>query len=141
MQKTFVGFLFVSTLAVFSMFTSCKKESNEGTTEEKIVGKWTLEAAYFDYHFLGVSQKDTATSASGSFLQFNSDGTASAFGDGLISVGTWKITDNRLVITENGDEDSPVGYNIVKITKNELQLHDKETDGEDYVEVTLHLKK
>jgi hypothetical protein len=141
MQKLLYRFLFVCTLAGLSVLTSCKKESAGGTTEEKLVGKWTMEAAYFDYYFLGVSQKDTAANTTGNYIQFNADGTSSASDDGQVTAGTWKFTDNRLIVTENGDEDSPVGYDIVKINAHELQLHNKEIDGEDYVEINVHMKK
>lgn len=137
MQKLFIRILFVSAIAVATMMTSCKKDGG-GTTEEKIVGKWTAEAAYFNYFFDGVSQKDTAEVNTSNFLQFNADGTTSASDEGEIATGTWKIENNKLLITESGEQ---LSYDILKITKSELHLYEKEMSGEDYVEVTLHLKK
>jgi hypothetical protein len=140
MQKLFVRFLFVAAIAGSFTLTSCKKENGK-SNEEKLEGKWLLEAAYFDYHFAGISQKDTIDYSSGSYIQFNSDGTISSNEEGGIAAGTWQITDNRLTIAESGDTDSPIGYDIKKLTDNELHLYDKEMEGEDYVEITLHLKK
>jgi hypothetical protein len=141
MQKLFVRFLFITTIATFSLFTACKKDKDGGTPQEKLVGKWSLEAGYINYHHLGTTQKDTITNTSGNYLQFNADGTTTASEGSEVVTGTWKITDNKLVIIETGDDDSPVGYDIIKLTSNELHLYDKEVTGEDFVEVTMHLKK
>ena len=140
MQKLLFGFFLIGSLAVMSTFTSCKKESSGGSNEEKIVGKWTVDAAYFHYHLFGTSEKDTITESSDSYLQFNADGTTTGYSEGQASVGTWKINSNKLIVVENGDDDS-LAYDIKKLTANELHLYNKETEGENFIEVTLHLKK
>ena len=139
MQKTIVRFLFVSFIATAAIFTSCKKENGK-SNEERIVGKWTPEAAYFDYNVGGVSQKDTAVASEGDYIQFNSDKTVVSVSEGEQSTGTWSIQDNKLTISETGEVVAPI-YDIQKLTDNEMSLHLKQTDDSGYLEMTLHLTK
>lgn len=139
MQKTLVRFLFVSFIASATMLTACKKDSGK-SNEEKIVGKWTPEAVYFDYNVGGVSQKDTSYAGEGDYIQFNSDKTVISVSEGEQSTGSWSIQDNKLTLAETGEVVAPI-YEIQKLTDSELSLHLKQEDDSGYIEMTLHLTK
>jgi hypothetical protein len=139
MRKTIVRFLLVSFIGTATILTACKKENGK-STEEKIVGKWTPEAIYYDYSFGGTSQKDTTFSVEGDYIQFNSDGTVSTSSEGEEGSGTWSIQDNKLLLKEASEVIAPA-YDIQKLTDNELNLHLKQVDGDNYMEMTLHLTK
>jgi hypothetical protein len=139
MQKTLVRFVSIGFVATAMIFTACKKESGK-SNEEKIVGKWTQDAAYYDYNIGGISQKDTVVASEGDYIQFNSDKTVVAISEGEQSSGTWNILDNKLTITDPDVPFAPA-YDIQKLTDNEMSLHLKQQDDDGYVEMTVHLTK
>lgn len=139
MQKTLVRFLFFSFIATATLFTACKKDSGK-STEERIVGKWTPEAVYFDYNVEGVSQKDTSYAGEGDYIQFKSDKTVISVSEGEQSTGSWSIKDNKLTVVQTGEVMAPI-YEIQKLTDNELRLHLKQQDDTGYIEMTMHLIK
>ena len=140
MQKSFLTLFTVLLVGTATIFTSCKKDK-EASTQEKLVGKWTLDAAYLNFHFLGVNQKDTLAGDGTDYIQINRDGTVSGSGDSQVGVGTWKLVDNKLIIKENGEQNPEIDYDIKKLTSSELQLYSKQVEGEDFVEITMFLKK
>jgi hypothetical protein len=139
MQRKFLRFLLLGFIASATMLTACKKEGGK-SNEEKIVGKWTPEAVYFDYNVGGISQKDTSYAGEGDYIQFNSDKTVISVSEGEQATGSWSILDNKLTLSETGDVIAPI-YEIQKLTDNELTLHLKQEDDSGYIEMTMHLTK
>jgi hypothetical protein len=139
MQKTFLRFLLFGFIASATLFTACKKEGGK-SNEEKIVGKWTPEAVYYEYSAGGISEKDTTYATEGEYIQFNSDKTVISFSEGEQSTGTWSIQDNKLTLIGTGEFIAPI-YEIQKLTDNELNLHIKQDDDTGSFEMTMHLTK
>lgn len=136
MKKTLVSLLVIFTLAGTTTFVSCKKDK-EASNQEQIVGTWTMDKILFEMNVGGVSQKDTTEFEAGESVEFKANGTVtSSDGD---ATSTWEITGTKLKVVD--PEDGPQEFEIKRLNGTELQLYSKETDGDDFMESTLYLKR
>lgn len=135
MKKILVSLLVVFTLVGTVTITGCKKDK-EASKQEQIVGNWNMDKAYSESNFGGSVVKDTTKFEDGQFVNFKADGTLTS-DDGA---GTWEIIGSKLKI-KNLDEDEPRLFDIKKLDGSELQLYNKEIEGESFFEATLFLKR
>lgn len=134
MQKVVLSFLVI--LALAGVTTSCKKDK-AASSQEKILGTWNMDKAYTEISISGQSQKDTTVFENGEYLEFKSNGTVIAHSD-TEDTSTWEITGTKLKVV---DEDGPQEFDIQQLTDKELTLYSKESEGSDFFQTTLHLKR
>lgn len=134
MKKILVSLLVVFTLVGTTTITGCKKDK-EASKQEQIVGNWNMDKVYFEMSIMGETQKDTTVFEDGEFVNFKADGSFTA-NDGS---GTWEIIGNKIKITDV--EDGAQELEIKKLDGTQLQLYTKETEGDNYFESTMFLKR
>lgn len=139
MQQKLLRFLLTFSILVLA-FTSCKKDDDEGSTKDRLIGKWTIIKIDYNDFVGGTPDPYTETADPGSYLQLNADGSLEAVTDDTYT-GTWVVNDNKVTINENGNPDGPTTFDIKKLTGSELQLYSKEIDGADYYETTIFMTK
>ncbi len=120
------------------VFSSCKKEkdSEELTTERKLIGKWYLKS------FTYLNQTNQYTD--GEYLIFESGGKLTANTDNIITYSTWDLLDEgkTLFIVDNGTLDVPNnGFKIKSITKTTMVLYGLEAGDPPSSAVTINLEK
>lgn len=138
MQKFLFSLFVIASLAGTTSLSSCKKDK-EASSQDKIVGRWDMDRAFFEISFGGESAKDTTVFENGEYIEFKSDGTMIAHSDDESNTSSWTIDGSKLKLVD--PEDGTEEYDIQKLTDNELVLHAKESNGSDFYETTLHLKR
>ncbi|MEP7257746.1 MAG: lipocalin family protein [Flavitalea sp.] len=140
MIKKVPSILMMITLGAAIFITSCSKKT-ELTTQQKVVGKWNLDAAIGAYTVMGEVSRDTTLFSHGEYIQFNADGTLETQEDDDSTAGKWTITNEKLVVTETGSIDYPGGFTITELSGNKLELYYTQTQGETSLEQKIKLKK
>jgi hypothetical protein len=134
-------YLLKTFLLVFFAFMSagCEKDDDE---PELIIGKWTFEKEVYVDMYNGSKNTDTYPYDSGEYLEFKSDRSFLIMNPEGTQGGTWRISNNRIFFLGNDNLDTDEeGYEILKLTKSELQLYSKSTEGTDYYELTIYLSR
>jgi len=134
------------------IFVGCSKDNDlPDQPDQDIVGKWQLEK-YVTQETPG--ETDTYVGKEGEWAEFKGDGTGTqrwADGDGKFDLEpfTWKISGNKLKITEDLEDEEGADeeeFTIVKLTKQELVFKDewngKDANGKDIkITETYYLRK
>jgi hypothetical protein len=117
--------------------TSCKKT----TDEISIVGKWNVIGIDMHEFYSGTSHYSSNPPNPGAYLELKSDGTLFAVSTSTFSSGTWNKNNSKLTLITNGGVTEE--WNVKKLTKTELELYwtDKHLYPNDYVELTVYLKR
>jgi lipocalin-like protein len=133
-------FAIISTTAL----TSCNKNSSTeiaASTEDKLEGKWIIVEAIGSYTMDGTNHKDTTAYTADDSFTFNSDNTLVITESGSTHTGKWKVTNNKLIISETNYVDYPNGFDIAVLTTANLTLSYSETDASSSLEQKLNLKR
>ncbi|MEI9913209.1 MAG: lipocalin family protein [Bacteroidota bacterium] len=142
MKKLLYPFAIISLFAAFLTLTSCEREELEPTTENKLVGKWTFEAAIANSTTYGVNRSDTNWFSADDYFDFKADGTVSIMALGVSYDGTWKITGEKLFFTNTGYVDYTSGFELPILTQSDLQLyHTQDAPPDHYFEGKLNFKR
>lgn len=151
MKKIVYTLLCLCTLAGTSALTSCNKTIPPLTPAQQIVGKWTIETAIGNHvmHDMhggpDTPSSDTTFFTAADFMQFNADGTLfihDTVNEGTDSLtGKWKITNDKLYMTESGYLDDPSGFDISTLTNHKLQLSWTQSGSYISTELLLNLNR
>lgn len=132
---------FLLALTITSLH-SCKKSSS--SSELGIIGKWSL-VRWTSKQTTGTGiRTDGDKYNSGDYLEFYSDGKCIARIDNELSTTTYELLDNQktLWLRDNGKLDTPDdGYEIKRMTGNDLELYSKETEASVTYETTIFLDR
>jgi len=122
-------------LLLFSLtLLSCKKD-HEKTTQEKILGKWSIVSIVDNDFYSGSSHITTYTGTTTDFIDFRNDGKASVSFAGYTNSSDYGLIGDTKIWIENDN------YEIKTLTDNQLTLYSKDTYGSDFYESTMSLKK
>jgi hypothetical protein len=110
------------------------------TTEQKLVGKWTVKDAIGDYTVHGNNHKDTTRFTAADYFDFRADGTITIFMEGVAYNGNWKVTNNKLKFT-NTNYMEYASFDLPILTAHDLQIYLKEVNTVSTLEQKLNLKK
>lgn len=127
-------------VSVVSCFSACKKQEPM-TDEEMIVGKWTMKTAAGNYTVNGVNRKETTTFTASDNFTFKADGTLQIVESKSSYSGNWKITNKKLYITNTGYIDFKSGFDLQKLTAQDLQIFYTETSASVQSEQVLTLSR
>jgi hypothetical protein len=145
MKKTLSITIAICVVLYVCIFTSCQTTPpvtpTPQTLAQKIVGKWTLKEAIGNYTIDGVSNKDTTRFTTADYFEFKADGTLAIIETGKPYNGNWKITNNKLFITNTSYMDYAAGFNLPILTANDLQLYYTESNSFSTLEQKLNLTK
>ena len=136
MKKTIV-----SMLAVSALVFSCKKD-DEKSTQELLLGKWSvIDVIEHDYDN-GVSNRDTTEYTPGiETIEFTESGKtyyAGEYSNGSSyrDTGVYKLDGSQLIL------DVTDTFNISKISASDMQLYHKDVySSNEYEEMWVNLKK
>jgi len=133
MKKIFQSLLIITLISF--LFSACKKKDVQLTTAEKVQGTWQLQTDIYHEFVSGTDYSDTTTGPN-STLEFRNDGKVYSDLQGQKDTSTYTLTgDNQIVINGN------ITFDIKTLTTNLFVLYTKQTQGADYSEETLSLKK
>lgn len=121
-------------MALVIGFTSCKKDE-EKLTQEKVLGKWGVESIIFASLVSGVFDTETQPGNPADYLDFRANGKVYAMTDGD------KDTLAYTIISENSIKIDDDTFVIKALTDNSFVLYAKVTEGANYFEQTLNLKR
>lgn len=105
------------------------------TTAEKVQGTWQLQSDIYHEFVNGENNSDT-TSGISSTIEFRKDGKVYANIQGEKDTSAYSLSGDTQIIM---DQDQT--YEIKTLTSNSFILYSKETQGADYYEETISLKK
>ena len=137
MRKIVISLVLITAIAGAWSIAGCRKN---GSTNHKLVGKWTFQQIDDVSVINGQSYPYTQYFDGKSFIQFNSDQTFSAIID-LQYNGTWETSGNTLLLTNQGDTIPSTTLDIKTLTSRDLVLFTTKTIDSGYVQSTWQLKK
>jgi hypothetical protein len=143
MKKILLGLAVALTITLTFMLTGCTnlpQVTPALTTEQKLVGKWTVKTAIGDYTTQGVNHKDTTRFTAADYFDFKADGTITMFMTGVTYTGTWKVTNNKLKFTNTNYMDYTT-FDLPILTATDLQIYNKEVTNITSLEQKLNLTK
>ena len=123
------------------IFSSCKKDkAKEATTAEKVQYKWSIVSIVDHYHS-ATDGDDTQTSpgTTDDYINFGSDRNVITHFLGADDTEVYSITSDTQITIGSGS--GAEIYTIKTLTASQFVLYTKETDGGDYEEITINLKK
>jgi len=142
MKKLFCSIAVISLFSSFLTLTGCRKEEAQTSLQNKIVGKWTFDAAIADQTDYGVTLKDTTLFTADDYFDFNANGTLSIMAAGVSYKGNWKVTGDTLVFTNTNYVDFPGGFVVLTLTQSDLELsHTQNTPPDHYLDAKLNFKR
>jgi len=133
-MKNIFHSLLIITLFSF-LFSACKKKDVQLTTAEKVQGTWQLQTDIYHEFINGIDQSDTTIGANMT-IEFRNDGKVYSNNQGQKDTTTYTLSGDTQIII---DQDQI--YQIKTLTSNSFILYYKETQGADFSEETITLKK
>lgn len=133
--------IYLSLLAVSVVAYSCKKDNDkEKSTQEKLIGKWTMTSDKENEYYLNAPHYDSTTYESGLInLEFTSNGkkiTYSNFTSRRDTTSYKWISDTKLKFDNVTDT-----FTITILTDKDLQLYHKEQHSATTYELWENFKK
>lgn len=136
-------------LTLFFVFASgCKKDGTEKRHDLKsrITGKWSFLRNTVHSVVDGKEENEVENENEGNYFFFQPNGSFAALLGDEEGVGSWKVEGERVHITilndDVPDEDwEEMWWDVLKLTDKELVLYEKRTEGADFWEYTLYLKR
>lgn len=127
----------ITLIAVCSL-VSCKKDSKEKTTAEKIQAKWSLVSIVDNETVTGGATPTSFTQMGkvGEYIQFKNDGKVYIKNDGEAEQVVPYTVNNDTQLTLDGDP-----YTISVLTENSLVIYMKKNFTGGYYESTISLSK
>lgn len=126
------------TLMTVCSLVSCKKDSKEKTTAEKIQAKWSLVSIVDSETVTGGATPTSSTQMgkAGEYVQFKNDGKAYIKNDGEAEQVVPYTVNSDTQLTLDGDQ-----YTIKVLTDNSLVIYLKKNFTGGYYESTVSLSK
>lgn len=98
--------LLIILFAFVTAFSACKKDDEKPmTTEQKVIGKWSIKKSsdkYYENNVLKESSEEIADA--GDYVEFNSNKTLVVFQNGDLSSGSYQIlNENAMTFTMDGE--------------------------------------
>jgi hypothetical protein len=141
MKKLFCPIAIISLFAAF-LTLSCRREDVQPPLQNRIIGKWTMDAAIADHTDYGVIQNDTTRFTTNDYFDFKADGTVSIMASSVSYDGNWIITGNTLVFTNTGYVDFPGGFSVLTLSSSELKLNHAQNNPPDhYLDAKMNFKR
>lgn len=129
-------------IAITFCLISCQKDNEAPRPlSSQIIGKWIMKEAIGNYTNYGVNRKDTTWFTSAEYFDFHADGTIVIEFEGDTYTGTWKITNNKLFLSDTHFMDYSHGYDLTILTNTDLQLYYTETHPDIYLEQKLNFHR
>jgi hypothetical protein len=113
--------LIVSSLALFTLAYACTKdtEAADAIPHEQLVGKWHLTSAYWNSHYGGIDNKDSARFSVGELsYEFTKDGHVISLSPYYRDTLFYKILPGRLIVLDNHDS-----IKITRMSNAGMQWH------------------
>lgn len=136
MKKISVVIICLCTVAIIGLFSGCQQENSP-----TINGKWIIKEAIANSTANGVNWKDTTRYTSSDYFEFNTDGTLTIVETAKTYHGKWRLSNNKLFITETNYIDFPSGFDLPILTNTDLQLYYTETNSSASIEEKLNLTR
>lgn len=98
--------IIVSSLALFTVAYSCTKDTEAAAPipQEQLVGKWHLTSAYWNSHYDGFDNKDSARFSVGELsYEFTKDGRVISLSPYYRDTLSYKILPGQLIVLDNHD--------------------------------------
>jgi len=98
--------MIVSSLAMFVLAYSCTKDTEAAAKipQDQLVGKWHLTSAYWNSHYDGIDNKDSARFSRGELsYEFTKDGNVISLSPYYRDTLPYKILDGQLIVLDNHD--------------------------------------
>ena len=141
MKKTILAAVMICFIA--AICTSCTRSNLPTpiqTPSQKILGKWTMQSAAGHYIVQGDERRDTTWFTSADYFKFNADSTLNILADSIAYNGKWHIQNNKLFISGTNYMDwYPSGFELPVLTSHKLQIYDKDSTSNAYLQQTLTL--
>lgn len=133
MKKHLYCCLFISATTLF--FISCKKEKDNQTTSQKVIGTWQVQSDIYHENVNGVEYSDT-TGGMGASIEFRTSGKV--YYDFLGQQDSSEYIINSDSVLTIVDVDT---YDIKTLTNNQFVLFTKAADSSGAYEETINLVK
>jgi hypothetical protein len=138
----FIKMSLLAALVLILFSYGCKKDEDKpATVKEKVVGKWTFEKIDYVDFINGERDEYSEPALPGDYFDFRSDGKMTVHIDGDEDEGTWSLVNDNKIQLSATDITDQITLDIKTLTNSNLVLYGKETDGSNYFEYTLYLKK
>ncbi|MEO7835837.1 MAG: hypothetical protein ABIR50_10985 [Ginsengibacter sp.] len=125
----------IAALLILSSFQGCKKKSDPPQTDiEKILGKWLLVSDIQNHHRSGQDNITTITGTPGDIVDFRTDFNVYSDIGGNKDTSTYVLVASTMFLNSKP-------FDMVTLTANSFVFHHIETNGSDFDEVTISLKK
>lgn len=98
--------IIVSSLALFTLAYACTKDNEAAATisQDQLVGKWHLTSAYWNSHYDGIDNKDSARFSVGELsYEFTKDGRVISLSPYYRDTLSFKILPGQLIVLDNHD--------------------------------------
>lgn len=99
--------MIVSSLALCTLAYACTKDTEAATatiSQDQLVGKWHLTSAYWNSHYDGIDNKDSARfSVNELSYEFTKDGHVISLSPYYRDTLTFKILPGQLIVLDNHD--------------------------------------
>lgn len=124
-MKRNITHVLICLLAILSL-ASCKKEKNEKTTTEKILGKWNLSSREEIETINGQSEKDVYVGVAGEYVDFRSNNKVYVKEQGEAEENADYRVDNDKQITFTYDGTDHTVFTIKELNSNKLVLYSRQ---------------
>lgn len=98
--------MIVSSLALCTLAYACTKDNEAAATisQDQLVGKWHLTSAYWNSHYDGIDNKDSARFSVGELsYEFTKDGRVISLSPYYRDTLSFKILPGQLIVLDNHD--------------------------------------
>ncbi|MGN6246721.1 MAG: hypothetical protein ACTHNG_00110 [Ginsengibacter sp.] len=122
-------------VAIILFFISCKKEKDNQTTSQKVIGTWQMQSDIYHENVQGVEYSDT-TLGMGATLEFKTNGKVYYNFLGQQDSANYTIKSDSVIDIVDVDT-----YDIKTLTTNQFVLFSKSVDSSGTYEETINLIK
>jgi hypothetical protein len=128
--------IIVSSLALFALAYSCTKDTAaaDPIPQDQLVGKWNLTNAYWNSHFDGIDNKDSARFSMGELsYEFTKDGRVISLSPYYKDTLQYRILNSRLIVLDNRDT---IKISLLANAKMQWHIMNVKSDAGDFFEET-----
>ena len=133
--------IIVSSLALFTFAYSCTKDTEAAAAipQDQLVGKWHLTSAYWNSHYDGIDNKDSARFSMNELsYEFTKDGRVISLSPYYRDTLFYKILPSQLIVLDSHDT-----IKITRLGNAKMQWHIMKikSEGGDFFEETNNFSK
>jgi hypothetical protein len=115
---------------------SCKKNDTPLTTQQKVLGRWSLLNIITNDHYAGADHSFTSAGSTSDYFDFRSDGKLYFSFAGTIDTVAYSLSGDTKILIDGTEL-----YDIKTLTSDSFVIYKKEYFGADYEEETINWKK